>query len=227
MGATRTYLLYALGEIALVVIGILIALQINNWNEWRKDRIREKIVLQNLAQNLEKNIDILNEAIIIIENYNQSSEMVVSFFEKKLAYHDSLDRHFFLAILPGLMQGNLTYDGYEFFKNEGFEIVQSESLGKMVIQTFEVAYRSLEQWKATMLNFQPVFIELRHAEFVQYDGKMTPQNTTDLSNNMDVRSAYNMAYTTRKTFLGNLKECKNVSMVALESVTEELTRMDQ
>jgi len=33
---TRKYLKYAIGEIALVVIGILIALQINNWNEGRK-----------------------------------------------------------------------------------------------------------------------------------------------------------------------------------------------
>ena len=41
-GQARKYLLYAIGEIALVVIGILIALQINNWNEWRKDRIIEK-----------------------------------------------------------------------------------------------------------------------------------------------------------------------------------------
>ena len=32
------YLLYAIGEIVLVVIGILIALQINNWNEFKKDR---------------------------------------------------------------------------------------------------------------------------------------------------------------------------------------------
>lgn len=35
------YLLYAIGEIILVVIGILIALQINNWNENRKNRITE------------------------------------------------------------------------------------------------------------------------------------------------------------------------------------------
>ena len=35
-GSTKKYLLYAIGEIALVVIGILIALQINNWNESRK-----------------------------------------------------------------------------------------------------------------------------------------------------------------------------------------------
>ncbi|MBK7873993.1 MAG: hypothetical protein IPJ74_26755 [Saprospiraceae bacterium] len=37
-GSLRKYLVYAVGEIILVVIGILIALQINNWNEGRKDR---------------------------------------------------------------------------------------------------------------------------------------------------------------------------------------------
>ncbi len=35
---TTKYLLYAFGEILLVVIGILIALQVNNWNEGRKQR---------------------------------------------------------------------------------------------------------------------------------------------------------------------------------------------
>ena len=35
------YLRYASGEIVLVVIGILIALQINNWNEFKKDRVIE------------------------------------------------------------------------------------------------------------------------------------------------------------------------------------------
>ena len=44
-GKTGKYLKYAFGEIVLVVIGILIALQINNWNEQRKERIQEKILI--------------------------------------------------------------------------------------------------------------------------------------------------------------------------------------
>ena len=41
-GATSKYLLYAVGEIALVVVGILIALQINNWNQERLNRLEEQ-----------------------------------------------------------------------------------------------------------------------------------------------------------------------------------------
>ena len=36
------YLFYAIGEIILVVIGILLALQINNWNEEKKERVQEQ-----------------------------------------------------------------------------------------------------------------------------------------------------------------------------------------
>ena len=45
-GKTGKYFKYAIGEIVLVVIGILIALQINNWNESRKMKIEEKKMLQ-------------------------------------------------------------------------------------------------------------------------------------------------------------------------------------
>lgn len=49
---TGSYLKYAVGEIILVVIGILIALQINNWNEFRKERKKEKMYLRSLKSDL-------------------------------------------------------------------------------------------------------------------------------------------------------------------------------
>lgn len=59
----RKYLLYALGEILLVVIGILIALQINNWNEKRKTRILEQQLLGSLLQEFETNLEILEQTV--------------------------------------------------------------------------------------------------------------------------------------------------------------------
>ncbi|GAA4280353.1 hypothetical protein GCM10022260_07740 [Gaetbulibacter aestuarii] len=55
-GKTIGYLKYAIGEIILVVIGILMALQVNNWNEHRKLRLEVKETIGSLKQELEDNI---------------------------------------------------------------------------------------------------------------------------------------------------------------------------
>ena len=51
------YFKYAIGEIILVVIGILIALQINNWNEIQKEKVREQQLLRSLREEFKQNIN--------------------------------------------------------------------------------------------------------------------------------------------------------------------------
>jgi len=46
------YMRYAIGEIVLVVIGILIALQINNWNENRKTKLRSQVYINEIVNDL-------------------------------------------------------------------------------------------------------------------------------------------------------------------------------
>ena len=50
------YMRYAVGEIVLVVIGILIALSINNWNENRKNRIEEAKMLHSFREVLQNDL---------------------------------------------------------------------------------------------------------------------------------------------------------------------------
>lgn len=61
--SARKYLIYAVGEIALVVVGILIALQINNWNEAQKDRVLEKVILQDLYEDLHQDSLFLSQLL--------------------------------------------------------------------------------------------------------------------------------------------------------------------
>ncbi len=62
------YLLYAIGEIVLVVIGILIALSINNWNEDRKLKQLKREYLYSLKRDLTADLTLLNEAFLYAEN---------------------------------------------------------------------------------------------------------------------------------------------------------------
>jgi len=61
------YVLYAFGEIVLVMIGILLALQIDNWNEARKDRITEKQYVERLLNDLQNDSIYFESQILICE----------------------------------------------------------------------------------------------------------------------------------------------------------------
>ncbi|MEJ2585524.1 MAG: DUF6090 family protein [Robiginitalea sp.] len=71
------YLLYAVGEILLVVIGILIALQINNWNEERKAREREQQLLISLSEDFKSNLVSLENSIQVIPGLIEEYSLVL------------------------------------------------------------------------------------------------------------------------------------------------------
>lgn len=72
------YTLYAIGEIALVVIGILIALQINNWNEGRKEHQLEQNYLLALKKEYENNLLEVDRVIKLnAENLSNAQELAL------------------------------------------------------------------------------------------------------------------------------------------------------
>ncbi|WP_411896252.1 hypothetical protein [Winogradskyella sp. A2] len=81
-GKTGKYIKYAIGEIALVVIGILIALQVNNANEVRKSNRELDKINQNLLQEFESNQKALNTAINQLKWTKQGSLKVLSMIGK-------------------------------------------------------------------------------------------------------------------------------------------------
>ena len=60
------YLRYAIGEILLVVVGILIALQVNNWNEARKQNIHKNLIVQSLISDLKMDTSMISQTLKII-----------------------------------------------------------------------------------------------------------------------------------------------------------------
>ena len=62
-GNLKRYLVYAIGEILLVVIGILLALQINAWNQSEKDKDEEKEYLERIVTDLKEDLLELDETI--------------------------------------------------------------------------------------------------------------------------------------------------------------------
>ena len=74
---TGKYFKYAIGEIILVVIGILIALQVNNWNESKSKSREQNKIIENLNSELKSNLLNLNQAIKLSETSISSTDTLL------------------------------------------------------------------------------------------------------------------------------------------------------
>ena len=178
--SAKKYLLYATGEIALVVIGILIALQINNWNEWRKDRVKETEILNALGLDLERNEEILKRYISFKDSSNYAAETILHSLENKLPYSKSLDIHFERSRYQ-YAEDFVSESGYEQLRNEGFDIIKSQSLREEIIELFEATYslmrEEMEVYRPNDINIHK-YIDEHFSE--ETPGFLSPVNYEEL-----------------------------------------------
>ena len=120
------YLLYAIGEIALVMIGILLALQVNNWNETRKLKQFEYRILKDIETSMEGNFFQIEMCLKANKKAISSADLILKHLDEKLPYNDSLDFHFSRAL--EWCSPVFNNAGYESLKMYGTNLVTNESI---------------------------------------------------------------------------------------------------
>jgi hypothetical protein len=135
-GKTGKYLKYAIGEIILVVIGILIALQINNWNEQRKEYIKENIIVKSLYKEFIENSKYLEERIQYLnDGYNKGGVKLLEFCNEN---HTNVSADSLLTLIELAFIGPAYSPKVSTFtriiNNEEFNLIQSDSLKTLLNQ---------------------------------------------------------------------------------------------
>jgi len=132
------YLRYAVGEIILVVIGILIALQVNNWNDRVKERSVEIKILQEILSNLEHDLVEIHSDIESMDSVNKASKDINRFIKT-----DSMPSETFYYDVAKL-RVNPHFDpnksGYNLLISKGVEIILNDSLRGSLSLLYESLY---------------------------------------------------------------------------------------
>ena len=132
-----SYLRYAIGEILLVVIGILIALQVNNWNEARKNRIQERNFLVRLLTDINTDIENISSSIRLNKNRMQRAEFLLASMDQPQLAEDSAT-YFIRSIEYAGYTNNpvVSNNTFEEIKSSGkLSIIRNEKL-RSVIQEY-------------------------------------------------------------------------------------------
>lgn len=173
-GRTAKYLKYAIGEIILVVIGILIALQINNWNENRKDRIIEHQLLVDIKKSL--NADIQNQLIpniVQIEKDRSNIKSIVHALENDLPFNDSLAKSFRSMMFSKSFKWEVT--AYKNLENEGLDILSDPYLKDNILRLYNMNYPELEDYIGNFGNNLMAFFRPEMREKFRFEYRNTDE----------------------------------------------------
>ena len=136
------YSRYAVGEIVLVVVGILIALQINNWNENLKIRNKELTYLESIKTDLLLNVDELNNFLELRDSCVVSCNRVLDYYEGELELN-LVDFNFHAVNLMIWFPFTQHDNTYRELLNSGNLAIISDKKIKNDLQDMQVGFKNI------------------------------------------------------------------------------------
>jgi len=153
MGAARKYLIYAIGEVLLVMVGILLALQINNWNEDRQKKEKEILNLVELKKSLEVDLNVLKASQVFYNDLHQKVDILIQVLEiRKRITSDSL-AHIIGHALMNKYFFNFQTAAFENIKSIGIDVISNDTLRSRISNIYNDHYTWLGKMSEDFDNY--------------------------------------------------------------------------
>lgn len=184
-GKTTKYLKYAIGEIILVVIGILIALQINTWNTDKIKKSDERQILIELKKGLELDRDKMEFELASCKvAFEKMKHLQILLKNKDYSYNENLDTLF--GQVYGIRKIFLNNAFYEDLKASSLRIINNDDIRLQIVQLFELDYKVLNDIfnvaePSVNQVIRPYYLSNFHD--IDFHDKATPNNFNKVWNN--------------------------------------------
>jgi hypothetical protein len=188
---TGKYFKYAIGEIVLVVIGILIALQINNWNEENKVSKRETLILNELINSIDKDLNAYEKFIDPrLERKNSGLDSLYFYIFKNEGIQDSLFLKFYANSRQDIY---LKFDNgpFEALKSTGLDIIRNDSLRTKINNSYTVDLPLYSYFGNELYNERREKVDELQSKFIELKRVYEPGGRKYLGQTLKVRDVLN------------------------------------
>jgi folate-dependent tRNA-U54 methylase TrmFO/GidA len=218
------YLLYAIGEVLLVVIGILIALQVDNWNNEKASEDREIKILTQIKRNLAVNVDQFSAEIANQESIVESIDVIVYQIKNNIPYHDSLGPKY--AAIAWTEEFSAANSAFQTLKTLGFDLISSDSLRESIIQLFGIRYVRFSDVIAKVSSTEHIQLNSMYAQHIEYDkqGNGIVNDFEELANDRAFTNMLSNRRIWKTDIVNEYKELLVESLELSEMIDRELQR---
>ena len=137
------YSRYAIGEILLIVVGILLALYLNNLNEQKNIRHDQVRILKELKSNLNNTISAFERSINTEQKYLDFNQLIIDHLAQKKPYDTLMDKAF--GTYYWNISSNPVTGAYDHLKAKGLNLIENDSLRMSISYLFESEFRILKE----------------------------------------------------------------------------------
>ena len=218
-GKTTKYFKYAIGEIVLVVIGILIALQINDWNDNRKTTNSEIKTLYQLNIDLKSNLSEISQILEDNIKANELGKKILSHSKEQIT--DSLK--FWVEKFSDINFFNNANTTYKNIQNNNKSSITNDSLRLRITLMYERDFDNIRK-REQVLNeeyFKPYAAELNK------NFKTSPSVSKSFKNiELEVNTPNNLGQLKANEYYKNvLIGVYNFRVLRIEWLTETITKL--
>jgi len=222
------YLLYAIGEILLVVIGILIALQINNSNDNEKQQLKEIVYLIELKKGLET--DLKGEFIPAIKIYKkrlESHNKLYAFYENTETFREDSLTKYFRSCFAGEWDFVFNTAAFENIKSTGIDIISNDSIRSKISTLYSYSYPNIREVNQNFIRYHDLQISpIVYDNINLRNNPLTSSELDFLKNSFQIRNRLGRLY--RRTSFLQLRLLIPVQEIVeslINDIDLELTRL--
>lgn len=222
-GSLSRYLLYAIGEILLVVIGILIALQINNWNEDRKEYNLSQSILSQIEEKVTRDTTLLNGQLNRFDNILESARWVIQEFEKDSPYSPKMDTAFARISIFSFLEAD--YSAYEYLQNEGIGIIKDRDLRESISDYYGYSEFIEDVDNYFELNkYYRQEIYPKYFKRYRYGSLAVPKDYEELKKSTEFRVVVDMSFNDANFYYSQTLDQKERAIELLGKIKAELAK---
>lgn len=230
-GRFRKYLVYAVGEIVLVMIGILLALQVNNWNTNNQKKEKERNYLVEILENLKSDTIQINDAL----DFNVKKREAIDSCFIELASPDTPSNR-----MEAIGKRLSVLGSYRFFlpndlgfsnmmSADNIELVQNDSIKQKLSAYYKYDYKGTVQKRTVditrnFVNYADPFLATkeRYKRFRNVDLELPSVNDIDIYKDPKIFSFLDLMSVTINYQDGLLTLTKDEIIQLIKAIKEEL-----